>query len=166
MKDTGRLLWLTTGLLLGAIGAAMYLHPGKTAQAANDRFEDFVMCTGTVAVTPRAHTDGVWLLDYRTGRLLGTVIDRTLGKIVGWAELDLVTEFQTAPRQNVHFVMTTGSITFGQAALYLAETTSGKMGIYTLASRPDGLPGLIIRRHDMTSFREPREPAVPVPPGT
>ena len=52
------------------------------------------MCTGAVAVNPRAPTDGVWLLDYRAGKLLGTVIDRTQGKIVGWAEVDLVERVQ------------------------------------------------------------------------
>jgi hypothetical protein len=62
-------------------------------------------------------TDGVWLLDYRSGKLLGTLIDRNQGKIVGWAEVDLTSEFGIPPRQNVHFLMTTGNITQGQAAL-------------------------------------------------
>ena len=32
---------------------------------------------------PGVPTDGVWLLDYRAGKLLGTLIDRGLGKIIG-----------------------------------------------------------------------------------
>ena len=63
------------------------------------------------------------------------------------------TEFNLPPRQNVHFLMTTGQISQGQSALYLAETTTGKFGVYTLGPRPDGQPGMVIRRHDMTSFR-------------
>ena len=105
------------------------------------------MCTGAVATRPGAPTDGVWILDYKAGKLLGTVIDRTSGKIVGWAEVDLVNEFGLPPRQNVHFLMTTGQISFGQAALYVAETTSGKFGVYTMAPRPDNQPGIVIRRH-------------------
>ncbi len=95
-----------------------------------------------------------WLLDYRNGKLLGTVIDRDRGKITGWAEVDLINEFGIQPRQNVHFIMTTGQITQGQAALYVAETTSGKFGIYTMGIRTDGQAGVMIRRHDLTTFRQ------------
>jgi hypothetical protein len=159
MKDSGRLLWLITGLVLGIAVTAFYLLSGHQAQAANDRFEDYIICTGAVGVTPRAPTDGVWLLDYRSGKLLGTVIDRSLGKIVGWAEVDLVTEFGIPPRQNVHFLMTTGNISQGQAALYVAETTTGKLGVYTMGPRVDGMSGIAIRRHDLVPFRQQQQAA-------
>jgi hypothetical protein len=112
------------------------------------------MCTGAVGITPRAPTDGVWLLDYRSGKLLATVVDRSIGKIIGWADLDLVTEFGIQPRQNVHFLMTPGNIAQGQAALYVAETSSGKFGVYTMGPRLDGEPGVTIRRHDLSLFRQ------------
>src|SRR5262249_20322691 len=108
-------------------------------------------------IQPRAPTDGVWLLDYRSGKLLGTVIDRGLGKIVGFAEVDLLTEFGIAPKQNVHFMMTTGNISQGQAALYVAETTTGKFGVYTMAPRRDGQAGVEIRRHDLVPFRQAKK---------
>lgn len=154
MKDSGRLLWLAVGLVFGAVVAGLFFGQGKPALAANDRYEDYVMCTGAVAVTPRAPTDGVWLLDYRSGKLLGTVIDRAAGKIVGWAEVDLTSEFSIQPRQNVHFLMTTGNISQGQAALYVAETTTGKFGVYTMGPRGDGQAGVQIRRHDLVMFRQ------------
>jgi hypothetical protein len=156
MKDFGRLFWLLAGLLLGAVGAGLYVGLPRPAEAANDRYEDYILCTGPVAILPRAPTDGVWLLDYRAGKLLGTVIDRLQGKIVGWAEVDLVKEFGIAPKQNVHFMMTTGSIAAGQAALYVAETTTSKVGVYTMGPRPDGRPGIAIRRHDLVLFRQGR----------
>src|SRR5882724_9513751 len=159
MKDSGRLLWLVVGLLLGGIGAGMtFLRPHQV-QAANDRYEDYILCTGSVSINPKIPTDGVWLLDYRGGKLLGTVIDRNLGKINGWAEVDLVTEFGLPPRQNVHFLMTTGNIAQGQAALYVAEVTSGKFGVYTMGPRPDGQPGVMIKRHDLVLFRQGAQPA-------
>ena len=156
MRNSGRFLWLFTGLVLGLSAAALYLRPGSAKAGSNDRFEDYIMCTGAVGVTARAPTDGVWLLDYRTGKLLGTVIDRTSGKILGWAEGDMLTEFGIQPRQNVHFLMTTGQIAQGQAALYIAETTTGKFGVYTLQPRLDGSPGVPfqIRRHDLVPFRQ------------
>ncbi len=158
MKDTGRLLWLSVGILLGAVGYSLFLGGGShQAQAANDRYEDYVLCTGSVAVNPRAPTDGVWLLDYRSGKLLGTVIDRNAGKIVGWAEVDLVTEFGIPPRQNCHFLMTAGQIAQGQAALYVAETSTGKFGVYTMGSRPDNQAGVSIRRHDLVLFRQSKD---------
>ncbi|MGE3809507.1 MAG: hypothetical protein AB7K24_32995 [Gemmataceae bacterium] len=153
-RNLVRTLWLFGGIL---IGAGLVWFQNRPALAHNDRFEDYVMCTGPVSVMPRALTDGVWLLDYRSGKLLGTVIDRNAGKIVGWAEVDLVTEFQLTPRQNVHFMMTTGQISQGQAALYVAETSTGKFGVYTMGARPDNQPGVVIRRHDMVMFRQVKE---------
>jgi len=155
MKDYGRLLWLVVGLVLGVGGTTLVLHQGRVAQAGTtDRFEDFVLCTGSVAVTPRSPTDGVWLLDYRTGKLQGTVVDRTVGKVIGWAEIDLTTEFGIPPKQQPHFLMTTGQISQSQAALYVAETNSGKFGVYTMGPRPDNQPGVVINRHDLVLFRQ------------
>ena len=159
MTDRGRLLWLMVGMLLGGLGVGLTLGRSNEAQAANDRFEDYILCTGAVNVTPKVPTDGVWLLDYRAGKLLGTVIDRMTGKIIGWAEVDLVTEFGLPPRQNVHFMMTTGTISQGQAALYVAEVTSGKFGVYTMGPRPDGQAGVMIKRHDLVLFRQAGKPA-------
>jgi hypothetical protein len=148
---------MVIGLLLGAIGVGLWFGHERAAQAGsgNDRFEDYILCTGPVSLTAKGQTDGVWLLDYKAGKLLGTVIDRNQGKIIGWAEVDLVTEFNLPPRQNVHFLMVTGQITQTQAALYIAETTSGKFGVYSMAARQDNTPGVVINRHDMVMFRQP-----------
>lgn len=159
MKNSSRIIWILAGAIVGVLGSLLYFGQAKPAFAANDRFEDYILCTGPVAVTPKSITDGVWILDYRSGKLLGTVIDRSQGKIMGWAEVDLTTEFGIPPRQNVHFLMTTGNIAFGQAALYLAETTTGKVGVYTMGPRVDGQPGVGIRRHDMVLFRQSVQPA-------
>jgi hypothetical protein len=155
MNDGRRWVWLALGLILGAGGVFWYAGQQPRALAgSNDRYDDYVLCTGSVASNPKAPTDGVWLLDYRAGKLLGTVIDRTAGKIVGWAELDLVAEFNLPPRQNVHFLMTTGQIAQGQSALYLAETTSGKFAVYSMGVRPDSKTSVYIRRHDLALFRQ------------
>lgn len=153
MQARARLLWMVLGVVLGVFGASFIGARDNRALAYNDRYEDYVMCTGPVSIMPRALTDGLWLLDYRSGKLLATVIDRNIGKITGWAETDLTSEFGLAPKQNVHFMMTPGSIAQGQAALYLAETTTGKFAVYTMGPRPDGEPGVQIRRHDLVSFR-------------
>lgn len=153
MKDVNRLLWLAVGLTFGVVGAIILVRSPQPAYAANDRYEDYIICTGPVTMQPRV-LDGVWLLDYRAGKLLGTILDRSVGKVQAWAEVDLVREFAVPPRQNVHFMMTTGTITDGQAALYVAETTTGRFGVYTMGPRPDNRPGVIIRRHDLVTFRQ------------
>lgn len=169
MQRINALALLGLGVVLGA-GVMLYhmSQPRLVGAASNDRTQDYIMATGAVSLNPRVQSDGVWLLDYKSGKLLGTVIDKTQGKIVGWAEVDLVTEFELAPRQEVHFMMVTGYITQGQSALYLAETSTGKFGVYTMGAGADG-KGVVIRRHDQTSFRK-TVPAVPaaaaVPPTT
>lgn len=164
MRVTGTLGLLAVGVVLGAGAAALYLSPPRPAAAAsNDRYQDFIMATGAVAVNPRVQTDGVWLLDYKAGKLLGTVIDRTQGKIVGFAEVDLTAEFGLQAKQDVHFLMTTGYITQGQSALYLAETSTGQFGVYTMGAGANG-GGIVIRRHDITKFRQ-QVGAGPAPAG-
>jgi hypothetical protein len=158
MNELSRWLWLVSGLVLGAVSAGLYLGHPRSAQAGNDRYGDYILCTGPVALKQGGETDGVWLLDSSRHKLLGTVVARKEGKIVGWAEVDLGKEFGVKPKQNVHFMMTTGSIAKGQAALYVAETTTGKFGIYTMGPRPDDKPGVAVRRHDMVLFRQGRNP--------
>jgi hypothetical protein len=161
---------LAAGVAVGVVATMFYLgQPPQAGAASNDRFQDYIMATGAVSVNPRVQTDGVWLLDYKAGKLLGTVIDRTQGKIVGWAEVDLRTEFGIVAQQDVHFMMTTGYVTQGQSALYLAETATGQFGVYTMGPGVNG-NGIVIRRHDMTKFRQqvapgaaPAGAAVPAP---
>ncbi len=162
MKTGTPLIWLLIGVILGGAGMVLLLGRLPEAQAYNDRSADHILCTGAVNVIPGVPTDGIWLLDYRAGKLLGTLVDRTRGKIIGWAEVDLVAEFGLPPRQDCHFLMTTGMIAEGQAALYVAEVASGKFGVYTMGMRPDRQPGLVIKRYDLAYFRQPKG-AVPAP---
>jgi hypothetical protein len=146
--------WLAgaAGIVCGLFGAMILSGtPKPLAASTNDRYQDYIMCTGPVSVNPKIPTDGVWMLDYRAGKLLGTIIDRNSGKIGGWAEVDLVGEFGIAPKQDVHFMMTTGGISQNQSALYVSEVTTGKFGVYTMSASDGG--AVQIRRHDMTSFR-------------
>ena len=154
-------LVLLAGVGLGCL--AMIFGTGSPAPmhaASNDRYQDYVMATGAVSINAKIQTDGVWMLDYKSGKLLATVIDKAQGKIIGWAEVDLVAEFEVAPKQDVHFMMTTGTIAQGQAALYVGETATGKFGVYTMGAGDAG--GIQIRRHDMTTFRAAKPPVTTV----
>jgi hypothetical protein len=164
MRATGSLGLIAIGLAVGMAATMVYLGQSRpVAAASNDRYQDYIMATGAVSINPRVQTDGVWLLDYKAGKLLGTVIDRTQGKIVGWAEVDLTTEFGLQAKQDVHFMMTTGYVTQGQSALYLAETATGQFAVYTMGPGQNG-NGIVIRRHDVTKFRQ-QVGAAPAAPG-
>jgi hypothetical protein len=148
----------------GVVIAMFFMNQTRQAEASStDRYQDFILTTGAVSVNPKIQTDGVWLLDYKSGKLLGTVIDRAQGKIVGWSEVDLTTEFGLAAKADVHFMMTTGYVTQGQSALYLAETVTGQFGVYTMGPGING-NGVVIRRHDITKFRQPVQPGNPQGP--
>jgi hypothetical protein len=162
MRDLRKWAVGLSGLACGVVATLILSAPPKPALASSsDRFQDYIMCTGAVSVNAKVPTDGVWLLDYRGGKLLGTVIDRTTGKISGWAEVDLVSEFGIAPKQDVHFMMSTGTIAQGQAALYVCEVSTGKFGVYTMGAAETG-GGIQIRRHDMTTFRAAKPPIATV----
>jgi hypothetical protein len=151
------------GGVVAALFVIDYPRPAKASSA--DRYQDCILATGAVSMNPKIQTDGVWLLDYKSGKLLGTVIDRTQGKIVGWSEVDLTTEFGIQAKADVHFMMVTGYITQGQSALYLAETNTGQFGVYTMGPGVNG-NGVVIRRHDMTKFRQAvQQGNQPVQPG-
>ena len=165
MRATGSLGLIAIGLAVGMGATMVYLGQSRpVAAASNDRYQDYIMATGAVSINPRVQTDGVWLLDYKAGKLLGTVIDRTQGKIVGWAEVDLTAEFGLQAKQDVHFMMTTGYVTQGQSALYLAETATGQFAVYTMGPGANG-NGIVIRRHDVTKFRQVAGQAQPAPGG-
>lgn len=147
---------LLVGAVLGVVGSWVFMNSAKTAFANNDRNDDFVICTGPAGITPRSQLDGIWLLDAKRGKLYSTIMDRSAGKAVGFAELDVIREFGLGAAGSIHFVMTTGHIAAGQAALYLVETNSGKFAVYTLGPSSDGGAGITIMRHELTNFRGPK----------
>jgi hypothetical protein len=162
MRMKRGMLFLVLGVAVGLAGGWLLFGQIRSAQAANDRYQDYIITTGPASVgLVGPDLDGVWLLDYRAGKLLGTVVNRVSGKISGFAEVDLVKEFGIPPRTDCHFMMTTGVITRGQAALYIVEVNSGRFGVYTMVPGEHAAlaGGIQIRRHDMVAFRAPQQQA-------
>jgi hypothetical protein len=153
MKDLGRLFWLCIGLAVGGAGTAYFMHTPRQALAMNDRYEDYIISTGAVTLQQNVVADGIWLLDYRAGKLLATIVDPNFGKIKPWAQVDLVQEFNIAPKQNVHFMMTTGTTINGQTPLYITETVTGRFAVYTMAAPPLGRDRVFVRKHDVAIYR-------------
>jgi hypothetical protein len=160
--------WLPVlGAMILGVAAGWFFSARQPVWAggSGDRHQDFILTTGPVnqafssnAAFLNADLDGVWLLDYRSGKLLASTINRQSGKMIAWGEMDLVKEFDIAPRSEVHFMMTTGTVVKGQSVLYLVETNTGKVGVYSMMANESATPGssngnILIRRHDQTNFR-------------
>ena len=155
MRKCFHLFWLALGIALGALAMMVHERAAPPALAHNDRHEDYIMCTGQIQLGVNLQADCVWLLDYRAGKLLGTMVDKNLNKIMPWSEVDLVQEFNIPPKQNVHFMMTTGTLIKGQTALYLTEINTGRFGVYTMVPAMDGTGRMRIFRNDTTLFKAP-----------
>jgi hypothetical protein len=165
-------LYISIGVICGGALAVLLANQDNRVEAATDHFQDSILCTGAVSSTfVKSHPfwnsasqhyhwrydevpfEGVWFLDATACKLLGSVVDRLAVKLIGWAEVDLTAEFNFPAGQSPHFMMNTGDVDHGMAVLYLAETSSGQINVYTMAPRTDGAPGIEIRRHDKASFR-------------
>lgn len=159
MKILGRLLWLGLGLAIGTTAMLVAHRPAsRPALAYTDHTEDYVMTTGQMQIGlgpgPNNVADGIWILDYRAGKLLGSIVDPNLGRVRSWDAVDLIQDFGIAPKQNVHFLMTTGTTIKGHTPLYLAEVNTGRMAVYGMMPAPNGL--MMIRKFDFTTFRQPQ----------
>lgn len=166
-----RRTWMTvSAAMICGLAIGWFFNSKQPVFASSvDRYEDFIMATGPVNQSFSGNTngnnnqflnadlDGVWVLDYKAGKLLASTINRQTGKMIQFGEVDLVKEFEIAPRANVHFMMSTGVVVRGQSVLYLLETSTGKMGVYSMISNESGTPGsserILIRRHDMMQVR-------------
>jgi hypothetical protein len=145
--------WTLVGIALGITGTMLLHRPTQTALAFNDRAKDYIMSTGQVTLGVNQVADGIWILDYRAGKLLGAVVNRFTGQVSAWSEVDLVREFGIAPKQDVHFMMTTGAMIGGQTALYLTEINTGRFAVYTMMPPPNGQGSMIIRKHGASAYR-------------
>lgn len=145
-------LLLILGLLLGW-GLAS-LHPISIHASGGDRSGESIVTTGPILIRydegnkVQIPLEALYLLDYKGGRLLGTVPwlqgTGTSSRYLGaFAERDLVTDFKLdldhGPRP--HFLMTTGALgsySAGWAPLYVFETTTNQVAMYRITQQTVG----------------------------
>jgi hypothetical protein len=143
---------LFVGLILG--WGLANIRPAQIRASGGDRSGDSILTTGPVLIRydegskVQIPLEAVYLLDYKSGRLLGTVpsLHATVGTsryLGAFAERDLVADFKVdldkGPRP--HFVMTTGALgsySAGWAPLYVFETTSSQLAIYRIIQQTVG----------------------------
>src|SRR5205823_2627716 len=120
-------------LALGmALGWALATGRGPTIRASGgDRWDESVLATGPTFVKYNEGSkiqvaqDAIYFLDYRAGKLLGTVpaMQQMVGgsKVLGgFVERDLVSDFKLELDRGTrpHFLMTTGSMASGAGNTY------------------------------------------------
>ncbi|GBD36499.1 hypothetical protein HRbin36_01624 [bacterium HR36] len=141
------------GVVVGWGVNGLWWRPGD-AKAANDRWQEFALATGAIQAGPVGHDqDGIWVLDGKNGKLYASSISRLTGKVLAWAEVDLLREFGLANANDARFLMTTGQVGRGASVLFVAEVASGRLGVYSMSLAEGQNPGVIVRRHDLVAFR-------------
>jgi hypothetical protein len=169
-------LALAMGVFLG--WGLSSLRPVPLRASAGDRSGESIVATGAVHVqfdeTVKASIalEAVYFLDYKGGRLLGTVpsfrqtaVSTQL--INTFAERDLVADFKLdldiGPRP--HFLMTTGALgaySAGWAPLYVFETTSSQLAVYRM-QLPQTLGVESQAKFDLVEIRSYAKAAEPKP---
>lgn len=126
----------------------------EKVEAANDRLQEFAMATGAIQAGPMGHDqDGIWLLDGKSGKLYASSVSRLTGKVLAWAEVDLLREFGLPSAKEARFLVTAGQVGRGASVLFVAEMTVGRLGVYSMSLAEGHNPGVIVRRHDLVAFR-------------
>ena len=135
-------VWVLLGLVFG-LGTAMFMQGQPSYATATDHTDDFAIATGPL--TPEL--EAVYLLDFKSGRLMGTVLNRQKGVFQHGYERMLTNDFGLSARQKPKFMMVTGMIQVATAqvpinhVLYVAEVNSGKMVAYFMPYRGETARG-------------------------
>jgi hypothetical protein len=147
-------LVLGIGVLLGWLLASVPRSLPKAYALGGDRWGDKIVASGPVTVRyderlrAPLKQDALYYLDYRGGRLLGTIPSyqqsgATVKLIDTFAERDLVADFkldtETGPKP--HFLMTTceiGAFSMGWAPLFVFETETNQVATYRIQQQSVG----------------------------
>ncbi|HEX3870946.1 MAG TPA: hypothetical protein VHV77_10945 [Pirellulales bacterium] len=128
-----RVLWLGVGIAIGLTAASLWPRTPLHATA-TDRTESFAICTGSADGTNEA----VFTLDFLTGELSGAVVNPTTRSFTATYKRNIMSDLKVEPGRNPKYVMCTGlgdlrpvgNMQFGSSFVYVAEVTTGMMGIY------------------------------------
>jgi len=135
---------LLVGIVLGLAAGLMWagVWPNTPLHAmATDRVDTFAMATGAVDTDIEA----VYFLDFLTGDLSAAVIGRVGATymVTGVYTRNVIQDMNLDANKNPHFLMVTGladlsrggrggQVQPGKAVVYVAEVTTGKVGVYAI----------------------------------
>lgn len=155
-----RLLWLAVGLVAGLAIASYWPHE-PVAAATSDRSSKFGMLTTPVG----GGAEGVFVLDFLTGRLTGGVLDTSSGKFQYAYYANVAVDFGVDPKVTPQYAFVGGQallsgrrgITPAASVIYVGELSSGRVIAYGFdykrASRKVGIRKPLVKL-DGFQFRE------------
>ena len=163
-----RTVWVAMGLVAG-LGLAWVWPHEPVAATATDRDARFAMTTIPVKDVTisgfRDNLDGVFVLDFLTGRLTGAVLNNKVGRFSHAYFRNVAADFNVDPNAgnpayaivagNTGLVSTRG-VTFANGTIYIGEMNSGFVHAYAFpyveTNRP--VPPVELQRIDSFQFRE------------
>jgi hypothetical protein len=149
IKSEQRMVWLAAGLVGGL--CVSYFWPHEPAMsAASDRNSKFGMatCAVTSGLGVAGELEGIFVLDYYTGRLTGATLDPKSGKFMSGYFRAVAADFQVDPKAEPNYAMVTGKAPLNakgrtpmaSGVIYVGELSSGKILAYgfpfAVANRP------------------------------
>lgn len=159
-----RMVWLIAGVLAGMALSYFWPHEPIFAES-TDRNAKFAMATASVAsFAGLGDLEGVFLLDFYTGRLQGAVLNNKSGKFGYFYYRNVAADFKVDPNAEPNYAIVagkaqlpgTGGATPANGVIYVAELTSGKVMAYWFPYRESNraLPPIQLQRLDGFQFRE------------
>ncbi len=159
----GRTGWLIAGVFVGLCLAYFWPHEPVSANT-SDRNDKFAMITAGIS----PDLDAIFVLDFLTGRLQGTVLNRQgTGFVVSYIR-PVAADFNVNPEAEPKYTISAGNISkqnqggaqWAGSALYVGELSSGLVICYAIpyriTTRPSPTPVPLIPIANFR-FREPMQ---------
>lgn len=135
IKNKQRFLWLATGMIAGIAIASIWPHEPALG-VSNDRSKSIGLATVPVIVTE--DREGIAVINYRTGRLVGAVLNNQTGIFNAGFYRNLENDFQAGRNAEYNMVggkcllPNQGRMMMASGVIYVAELRSGKVAAYGL----------------------------------
>lgn len=139
-------LQLALGFIVGCVVTYSWPHEPALAGFA-DRDEQFSLMTCDVSVANPLQA--VFVTDFATGSIKGSVLNRQAGKFNVFYYANLANDFQVDPAADPHYAVVNGQVNlsggagvqFASNAIYVAELSSGKLLAYGFEY--EDVPGIV-----------------------
>jgi hypothetical protein len=156
-----RRAWLLVGFVVGYAVASYWPHEPLQAST-SDRNEKFAMVTAPLQLG----SEGVFVLDFLTGRIWGAALGRTRNRslFLQIYHRNIADDFKIDANAEPFYAITSGGadipnaagVQYAGSALYVAEMNSGKVAAYAIPYQitQQKLPVRPLIPIDFFSFRE------------
>lgn len=140
-----RFLWLAVGIICGMCLTYFWPHEPAFAVATDRDGDRFAI---TTVPTLNGNAEGVFVLDFLTGRLQGAVLNSRSGKFTHAYFRNIAADFGLDPTAKPHYVIVSGNVNLpaqgraqiAEGGLYIAEMNSGLVVCYAFSFTYNNIP--------------------------